>query len=150
MTARIRCAAFTLLSTLALTTASFAQSSDVTFAVPVNLTKLSSSISKITIFCTIDSAALPPRGTAQNAPHLVQNQVDVPVSGGQVVTTVNVVVAVASLDLSKGTSATYACKLSGYSDRLKNYGLFSDNPPSTQAEFKVSPTPADLNGSFNW
>jgi hypothetical protein len=150
MAARIRCAVFTLMSTLALTTAGFAQSSDVTFAVPVNLTKLSPSISKITVYCFIDSGALPQLSGQQNALRRVQNQVEITVSGGQVVQTVNVVVPVGSLDLSKGTSATYACKLSGYSDRTKITLQFSDNPPATQSEFRVSPTPSDLNGTFNW
>jgi hypothetical protein len=153
MAARIRCAVFTLTCTLALASTGFAQSSDVTFSVPLNLTGLSPSISKVTVYCEITSGALPPENPRPNALRRVGNQQDFPVSGGRVVTTATIVVPVAAVDTSHGgssLSANYSCKLSGYSDRLKGYDVFSASPPAARSEFQLSPTPPDLSGTFNW
>ena len=74
--------------------------------------------------------------------------VDVPVSGGQAVTTVTVVWAWALVDNAAGVAASYECSLLGFSGSLQNYDSFSE----TQANpaFQVTPTPVALSGSFVW
>ena len=122
----------------------FAQSTGptVTFTVPVNVTKLSRDITTVRVSCAISSLAI----VGQTKKRV--ESVDVPVSGGQAVTTVTVVWAWALLDNAAGVAATYECSLLGFSGSLQNYDSFSE----TQANpaFQVTPTPVALSGSFVW
>jgi len=114
----------------------------VTFTVPVNLTKLSQDITTVHVSCKISSTAI----TGLDKSRI--GGVNLPVSGGQVVTTATVVVTLDLTDNAAGTAATFKCYLSGFSGSLQNYDSFSE----TQANpaFRVTPTPLALTGSFVW
>jgi hypothetical protein len=137
---------------------------DVTFEVPINLTRLAADITKIDVTCTISSDAITAtrvvRGVT-NAGKLVGNVV-LPVTKGRVVTTANVVVTVAPGALQdpygKYSAATYECMLTGYSAGTAGrrtggglpagWGVFEES--SARPSFRLSPTPQRLTGSFNW
>jgi hypothetical protein len=123
-----------------------AQGSDVTFSVPLNLTHLLPDLAKVEVYCTISSSAIPQYGGIGHA--LLKGQQDIVVSGGQVVTTATVVVAVNGLINPVGQTAHYDCKLSGFSTSLQTWG--SLDPFSTTMAFRVSPATAPLSGSFTW
>ena len=116
--------------------------SDVTFKVPLNLTQVSSDIAKVAVYCSISSIAIVNRAAKLGA------QQEIPVSGGQLVTTVTVVVPVSGLDNPVGKTATYECLLSGFSTSLQQWQPF--NSASAVPAFRLTPTPAGLSGTFNW
>jgi len=70
------------------------------------------------------------------------------VSGGQLVTTVTVVVAIPTLVNPAGQTAAYRCTLFAYSTSQRTWGSFSDS--ATIAAFRLSPTPMTIYGSFTW
>jgi hypothetical protein len=128
------------------TATGLAQSSDVTFQVPVNLTRLSVDLTKVAVYCEITSDALPLMGTV----HRAVKQVELTPSGGQLVQTVSVVVPIPILDTSNGkTAATYRCTLSGFSQSLQRWSPFGDSL-SLPVQFRLSPALADLSGNFTW
>jgi hypothetical protein len=116
----------------------------ISFDVPVKLSNVMSDISKVAVWCRITSSAIiGPRGGAY-----LQAQVEVPVTAGQVDTTVRVDVVATNLDTPAGKSATYVCALSGYSTARQTWDVFSDT--HALPAFRLSPTPAPLSGSFVW
>lgn len=123
-----------------------AQSSDVTFQVPVNVTKMSADITKVAVYCEITSDALP-KLSGQTVGR-AQKQVELTPSAGQIVQTVAVVVPIASVDTTASASADYKCTLSGFSQSLNRWSPFSAT--NTIAAFRLSPTPPTLVGMFNW
>ena len=153
------CALGTLIALPASARAQAAKSvpGDVTFEMPVNLTKLWGEITKVAVFCRINSAVLV--GTRNKS---VSAQVEVPVSSGQVVTTVRVVVPVpptSFLDPAmtitpepNGQPATYSCQLSGFSlaPTTRGGGWNSFTADNTNQAFRVAPTPPGLSGTFTW
>jgi len=125
---------------LALPVASAAQSSDVTFTMPLNLRQLSPDISKVSVYCTIESAALTSGVVAKGATGgRVQKQEEFPVTGGQVVTTAVVVLAIGSLDNPAGKTAFYTCQLGGFSSSQKSWSSFSET--NAKPVFRLSPSP---------
>ena len=120
-----------------------------TFQVPLNLTRLSSDLNKVAVFCEITSDALP--RTAGMTVGRAQKQVELTPSNGQLVQpSVAVVVPIASLDTSNGrTSANYKCTLSGFSQSLQRWSPFGDSQ-TLPAVFRLSPAPADITGNFTW
>ncbi|HLG54152.1 MAG TPA: hypothetical protein VI485_02400 [Vicinamibacterales bacterium] len=134
---------------LALPVASAAQSSDVTFRVPLNLRQLSSDISRISVYCTLESAALTRGVVIKGATGgRVQKQEEFPVTGGQLVTTAVVVLPIGNLDNPVGKPAFYSCQLGGFSTSQKSWDIFSET--SAKAAFRLSPSPMTITGSFNW
>jgi len=132
---------------LAMTGAGFAQSFDVTFKVPLNLTGIATAITKVKVGCNINSPALPV--VAGSAANVVSAFVEIPVSGGQVVTTATVVVPVSRLDTSNGkTSATYRCIMWGFSQTGQDWDTFDEMAP--RPIYRLSPTPANITGTFTW
>ena len=130
-----------------------AQSSDVTFTVPVNLKQVSADITTVAVFCEILSPALVLGRHIGNGGNQrqVQKQVELPVSGGQLATTVSVVVPVTGLDLTVSPdagTASYTCTLSGFSQSQQSWGTFS--PDSPTLSFRLTPAPAALTGTFTW
>jgi hypothetical protein len=117
--------------------------SDVTFKVPLNLTQVSSDIAKVAVYCQITSTAI-----VSNRMGKLSAQQEIPVSGGQLVTTVTVVVAVSGLDNPVGKTATYECMLSGFSTSMQLWQAF--NSASTVPAFRLTPTPGGLSGTFAW
>lgn len=142
----------------------FAQTTpdDITFEVPLNLTRLASDITQIDVTCSILSDAIGTtrviRGVAQQGKlvgHLALN-----VSQGRLVTTANVVVPVpaGSLLQTKSASATYECVLTGYSSGTRKpkstagwpagWDFFAEK--HANPSFQFSPTPTPITGSFEW
>ena len=131
---------------LGVTATGLAQSSDVTFQVPVNLTRLSADLTKVAVYCEITSDALPLIGPV----HKATKQVELTPSGGQLVQTVSVVVPIPILDTSNGkTAAAYQCMLSGFSQSLQRWSPFGDSQ-TLPVQFRLSPSPQSLIGNFTW
>ena len=119
---------------------------DVTLKVPLNLTKLSTDITKVRVSCTLDSAAL--RSDAQGRlTTRIFADTEVPVSNGQLVTALSIVFSQFTLISPAGATATYNCSLDG-TDRTGRTALFTDSSPFPQ--FRLTPTPAPLIGTFAW
>lgn len=147
MNRRLLFTTLTVLCWLATTGSAIAGPFDVTFQVPLNLTKLATDITKVRVFCEILSAALV-TGNLVGGPALAT---EVPVSAGQVVSTATVVIPINSLDTSKATSAQYHCQLEGFSQTLQRWYPFSET--ATDARFRLSPTPGLIpasGGTFTW
>lgn len=130
---------------------------DVTFEVPLNLTRLWAEITKVDVTCVISSDALV--GTRYQR---ITGHVEFPVAAGQLVTMARVVVAVAPTAFTDptmaitgsplGKPATYACNLSGFNMLPSNYGggWHQFSADSTIESFRISPTPSPITGKFVW
>ena len=110
---------------------------DVTLRVPLNMTNLPSVIAKLAVVCRVGG---------------YQGATEIAVSGRQVVTTVEVVVAVPTSALPPdvaGQTWQYSCSLSPY--RIgTGWGTF---PPQGQAglsDTRIYPYPETITGSFGW
>ncbi len=129
-------------------------SGDVTFRLPLNLTQLSSDITKIMFSCSISGDAIPqgpnPRLDRQGRPYppSLDKQAEYSVSGGQLVTTAIVVVPTGGLDNPIGKTANYNCLITGYSTSLQQWSYFEEGHAT--AAFRLSPTPPRITGSFVW
>jgi len=124
-----------------------ANSSDVTFTMPLNFTHLSSDIAKIKVDCVIKSAALPSR-QARSEPGIAVKTEEYPVAAGQLVRTATVVVPISDLDNPAGKSASYICSTMGFSTSQQKWDLFDSAQPTLA--FRLSPAPANLTGNFTW
>jgi hypothetical protein len=159
---QIRSMTATIVGGVALAGAAAAQTmpADVTFEVPINLTRLAAGITQIDVACSIASDAIVGRVTRGVTYAKLAGHVVLPVTNGRVVTTANVVVTVAPGALLDpiGKSATYDCMLTGYSAGTRagrtgggvpaGWDIFDQN--SAKPSFRVSPTPQRLTGSFTW
>ncbi len=128
---------------------------DITFEVPLNLTRLQPDITKVNVICTIESDAFAARtikGTATRPQ--IGGQVELPVSAGQIVTTARVIVPVTMTQFQyqdpAGKTANYHCELSGFSTKATGGGWQPFTDTSTNTSFRISPTPASLTGTFVW
>ena len=130
---------------------------DVTFEVPLNLTRLWGEITKVDVTCVIKSDALV--GTRYKK---IAGHVEFPVAAGQLVTTARVVVAVAPTAFTDPTGAItgspigqpayYQCSLTGF-DMLPptnggGWNVF--DAASTNPAFRLTPTPSAITGKFVW
>lgn len=151
MTSRILAAIVTA-SLLATAATSVAQttSGDVTFELPLNLTQMSSDITKVQVACSITSEAIPPNTPTPDGKLTgkLVNQVELPVTRGQLVTTARVVVATGDLNDPIGKSATYECSITGFSESLQRWSWFGPNEDSPA--FRLTPMPERFTGSFVW
>ena len=120
---------------------------DVTFKVPLNLTKLSTDITKVRVSCRLTSTALVAVNSSGQLTHDMVVGTDVPVSNGQVVTTATLVFSNFTLTNPAGVSASYQCTLMGF-DNTGNGSNFSES--SADPRFRLTPTPAPLPGTFTW
>lgn len=120
---------------------------DVTFKVPLNLTKLSTDITKVSVRCRLDSNALVGIDALGQQTHSLSVTTEVPVSNGQVVTTLSMVFSKFTLVNPTGATASYGCNLMG-TDKTGAVSSFTDSNPLPQ--FRVTPTPRDLAGTFTW
>ena len=148
--------AVTFLATATIASAQIAQyaSTNVTFRVPLNLTQLAPDISRVRVACTISSPVLrvvtltDPYGRLVQAP---LGALETRTSGGQLVTTLAVVVSVPSTGFTGpavGQSASYQCWLEGFSQSGNKMEAFSAS--HTNPAFRLSPNPVPLTGSFTW
>jgi hypothetical protein len=120
-----------------------AQSSDVTFRMPLNLTNLSPDITRVSVTCRIVSPALP---VFQGQPQAYRGE-QFPVVAGRLVTTATVVVAIPQLNSPAGKTANYSCYLRG-STQMATGREFTEN--NSDPAFRLSPTPVTITGSFDW
>jgi hypothetical protein len=123
-------------------------SADVTFAVPLNLTNLAADITKVRVRCSFLRV-----GSSAPTPGLDRaGEVEIPVTGRQVVTTAQVVVMVPPTavgpEITAGTSQRYVCALDGYSAAL-GWGGFSDRAPNGSFKTTQAVT-ASVGGMFQW
>jgi hypothetical protein len=113
MSSLLRIAPFVIIPLLLPTGHPAAQTSsaDVTFVVPLNITNLASDITKVRVTCIV-------RGTALDAQRV--GELELAVSGRQVITTAQVVVLVpaSAVTIAAGLQANYNCTLAGYSPAL--------------------------------
>ena len=121
---------------------------DITFKVPLNLTKLSADLVNVKVSCSVQSTVLsaynPQLGRQVN---YVQVSTDVPVSNGQVVATATVVLTNYTLTNPAGATGSYTCFLRG-TDRTGLTGSFTLGNP--YATFRLTPEPANITGTFTW
>ena len=115
----------------------------VTFEAPVKLTQLAPEITAVQLYCEIKSAAIvspnPGRQAATD---------EVPVVGGQLTTTLRVVLTFpqGALQSPVGQTASYMCEIKG---RTQNgLGGFSDT--ATNPVWVLKPNPAPTQGTFVW
>ena len=117
----------------------FAQSAyvDVTLRVPLNMTNLQGDIAKLAVVCRVGA---------------YQGAAEVAVSGRQVVTTVDVIVAIPTASLPPdvvGQTWQYSCSLNPYRIGI-GWGTF---PPPGQAGFadsRIYPYPESIRGNITW
>ena len=148
---------------------------DVTFEVPVNLTRLSSYVSKVAVTCLIERAVVPVPDPDPNHPEknysrtvmahpnmaptsaatkggMLFKTVELPVSACQVVTTAHVVVTVPSTPPFKpGDSMMYECALNALtSEQGAGSGWQQFDSKAKSTSLKVSPTPLPIWRGFVW
>jgi hypothetical protein len=125
---------------------------DVTFEVPINLTRLSPYLSKVAVTCMFGTTIDPNMGTTSSGKDMLSNRVELPVSAGQVVTTARVVIAVPSTPLYKpGTVLNYQCALSALSSEPmagSSWHPLGEKVPVPSLQ--VSPVPVPITGTFTW
>src|SRR5438128_2458538 len=129
MNRRLSCAILSTICWLAMTATGIAGPYDVTFQMPLNLTRIGIAITKVKVVCQVMSDALPFYSIAgvTGTIRMAEAMTELAVSGAQVVTTATVVVPVTTLDTSNGkTSASYKCYLQGYSTIQMRYNDFRD------------------------
>ena len=120
---------------------------DVTLKIPLNLTKLSADLVKVRVSCTLQSTALRTSDAQGQETNRAFVTSEVPVSNGQVVTTLTLVFSKFTLINPAGVTAIYACSLGG-TDKTGAGSVFNDSNPFLP--FRVTPTPANLTGTFTW
>ena len=120
---------------------------DVTLKVPLNLTKLSADLVKVRVSCRLQSTAINAFNANGEQTHDLFVTNEVPVSNGQVVTTLSIVFTNFTLTNPAGVSASYGCSLGG-TDKLGQGSVFNDSNPLLA--FRLTPTPANLAGTFTW
>jgi len=150
MNRRISLALLAVLGCLASPSARAAQSSDVTFTIPLNLTQLSPQIEKVFISCEIMSSAILVNRT-KNMGRVTPPWLEIPNTSGQIVTTATFVIPLPFGTLSEtapGTSASYVCYLGGYSRTTGQPTSFSET--AADPAFRLSPSPTSLYGNFTW
>lgn len=120
---------------------------NVTFAIPVNLTRLPAELTRVKLVCSLHSSGLQPG-------HYV-GETELTVLQGEVVQTAQVVVPVteANLNNASGRSATYECRLSGFHNSpqisIQN-AWHSLHMPGNDMVCRLTPLPAPISGSFIW
>lgn len=124
---------------------------DVTFEVPINLTRLSSALTKVAVTCMVGRTIDPNKGFTSSGIDILSNRVEFPVSAGQVVTTARIVIAAPATPLYKpGEVLTYECALSGLSSDPMAGGWQPLGGKVPVASLQVSPVPVPIRGTFNW
>jgi|SoiMethySBSTD1v2_1073268.scaffolds.fasta_scaffold4509873_1 hypothetical protein len=118
---------------------------DVTFEVPVNLTRLSSYVSKVAVTCKFGMDLTVDR-------EVYSNRVEFPVSAGQVVTTAYVVIPAPSSGLLKpGQKLNYECNLTALTSEPGAGSSWQPFDPKSMGDsLHISPTPLPIKSTFTW
>lgn len=138
---------------LALSATAAAQSNDFTINVPLNLTRLLPDLSKVAVDC-----AIPGGGTFGHDG--IAGRTELNVTGGKLVTTATVLMAMGSVNPPIGMTVSYTCSLSGFSVAQNAWAplVAQSNSPSQNPAFRIwlNPAPAlpsqafIVAGSFFW
>ena len=124
---------------------------DVTFEVPINLTRLPPALTKVAVTCMVGRTIDPNKGFTSSDGDVLSNRVEFPVSAGQVVTTARVVSAAPATPLYKpGTVLAYECALSALSSDPMAGGWQPLGGRVPVASLQVSPVPVPIRGTFTW
>lgn len=124
---------------------------DVTFEVPLNLTRLSPYLSKVAVTCMFGPKIDPNMGMTSQGTDVLSNRVELPVSAGQVVTIARVVIAVPSTPLYKPRQVlNYHCALSALSSDPKASGWIPLGQKAVPTSLQISPSPLPITGTFTW
>ena len=124
---------------------------DVTFEVPLNLTRLSPYLSKVAVTCMFGPKIDPNMGMTSQGTDVLSNRVELPVSAGQVVTTARVVIGVPSTPLYKpGQVLNYQCTLTALSTDPKASGWKPLDQKAAVPSLQVSPSPLPITDTFIW
>lgn len=126
---------------------------DITFEVPINLTRLSPYLSKVAVTCMVGETIpkMGTMGTTSSGRGVLSNRVELPVSAGQVVTKAEVVITVPSTPLFKpGQILNYQCDLSALSSEPGVGSGWQPFDPKNGTSFNVSPTPLPIKSTFPW
>lgn len=158
----VRTTPATFLCSLAiLTTAPAAAQStpaDVTFEMPLNLTRLASQFTKISVRCDIHSVGITGAdlgalsgGVKHGGMPGRTGETQISPSRGQVVQTVRVVVPFAEADLDdpSGKAASYECRLFAFDQSLQ-YWLDLWDSKNTTVNAQLTPNPTPITGTFVW
>jgi hypothetical protein len=119
---------------------------DVTFVVPLNLTRIPATVIQVYLQCSIESYAFGYRPGSR--PGVALAMVELQPSAGSVVTTAQVVVPVPlpTAQSYAGQQASYTCEVWGHTASGQDGGFTAQ---STNATFKMTPTPSIM-GTFVW
>ncbi len=133
------CRIFTACALLAMSGVAAAQSGDVTFRVPLNLTQLSPDISRVRVHCRLQEFA-------SRAISDVSSEIGV--SGGEVVTTLSLIFQPSNSGFSGriGNRVDYSCWLVGFFEPQEEWDEF--DPNHQIPAFRLEPRPIPINGQF--
>lgn len=124
---------------------------NVTFEVPLSLTRLPSQIQKVRLLCSIASSALQPGSDGLRRRY---GEIEIPVSQGGVAQTVQVVMTLTDQDLGNnpsGQPASYTCELAGFSTTVaRGWATFHGSTQNDPLFFLAPAPPSSLTGSFVW
>jgi hypothetical protein len=157
MIAQIARASMIGFAAIAFAVPAFAQQApvEVTFAVPLNLTRLPSVIPKVRVICTLNSSAIVESINVPGSRPL-QRVVssEMPVSQGEVVQTAQLVITLdpSELDAPSGKQAQYECRLDAFVSTFQSWQPFRDSvrSGSIMVSLVVTPDPAPITGIFVW
>ena len=125
---------------------------EVTFNVPLNLTRLAGNIPKVRVRCELNSGAFADSASsALLRPYQRTVQLEIPVSQGDVVQTAQLVVTLqpGELDNPSGKQANYECDLRAF-DATQQAWLFFGTRTGSQSHAELTPAPAPITGAFVW
>jgi hypothetical protein len=153
MNAHVACTTMIGLTVIAVAGAARAPQApvEVTFAVPLNLTRLPSNVPKVRVRCELNSGAFADSAnTALVRPYQRTVQKEITVSQGDAVQTAHLVITIqpGELDNPSGKQATYECELRAFDATQQAWVFFGAR--SSQSHVELTPTPAPITGAFVW
>lgn len=125
-------------------------SSDVTFEVPLNLTRLHPAITSLKVSCTISSMGINRLSTGTGGTPSRTAETVVAITGGNAVQTVQVVIPLTDQDFdnnASGKAANYSCKLLLQEPNGRSGWVEFRH---AQPQYTLTPLPPTLSGSFVW
>lgn len=125
-------------------------SADVTFEVPLNLTRVHGSITNVKIACKIDSQAFSRLFSSGDLGRIQTAETVIPVNQGSVVQIAQVVFPLTDADFentASGRHATYECKLFAKTASGQWVWFLPANLDPVRA---MTPVPVDITGAFVW
>ena len=153
---RVLRAAWTGIAAIACAAPAAAQQSpvEVTFELPLNLTRLPTGIPKVKVSCDLSSQAIMDSiANPVTRSHTRTVELEIPVSQGQVIQIAQLVISLdpQELDDPSGKQANYNCMLRAFDPNLQAWLLFSGSSGSARTTTVIlTPAPAPITGAFVW